>query len=253
MKANDIDVFYPVGSNSSEKADELKIDFTKLEYIALDGMEQEVNKIPVLQGYSVEELLLNNDINATAIGLDISVFVGGEADTDKLDSGDILIVPHFGKHFWEFAYSDTHSLKPTRANAGAKTFVRLQYKSCQMELPVSGAKHMDLFSEILSKSHKEKFDFILKTKPDQVKGVRIKPFRGPTTFKLEEVSTPSTCSVCKVKQGNTKCEYKACKKCCVESYGGCVIHKPKEEEGEKPAAKKKQRLEEAEEEQEQDE
>ena len=77
----------------------------------------------------------------------------------------------------------------------------------------------------------------LKTKPEQVKGVRIKPFRGPTTFKLEEVSTPSICSVCKVKQGNTKCEYKACKKCCVESYGGCVVHKPKEEEG-KPTAKK---------------
>ena len=251
MKANDIDVFYPVGSNSSQKGDELKIDFTKLEYIALDGMEEEVNKIPVLQGYSVEELLLNNDINATAIGLDISVLIGGEADTDKVDSGDILIVPHYGKHFWEFAYSDSHSLKPTKANARAKTFVRLQYKSCQMELPVSGTEHMDLFSEILSKSHKEKFDFILNTKPEQVKGVRIKPFRGPTTFKLEEVSMPSICSVCKVKQGNIKCEYKACKKCCVESYGGCVIHKPKEEDG-KPAAKK-QRLEEAEEEEEEEE
>ena len=248
MKANDIDVYYPVGSNSSQKGDELKIDFTKLEYIALDG--QEVNKIPVLQGYSVEELLLNNDINATAIGLDISVILGGEADTDKVDSDDILIAPHYGKHFWEFAYSDSHSLKPTKANAGAKTFVRLQYKSCQMELPVSGTEHMDVFSEILSKSHKEKFDFILNTKPEQVKGVRIKPFRGPTTFKLEEVSTPSICSVCKVKQGNTKCEYKACKKCCVESYGGCVVHKPKEEEG-KPAAKK-QRREEVEEEQEEE-
>ena len=117
-----------------------------------------------------------------------------------------------------------------------------------MELPVWGTEHMDLFSEILSKSHKQKFDFILKTKPEQVKGVRIKPFRGPTTFKLEEVSMPSICSVCKVKQGNIKCEYKACKKCCVESYGGCVVHKPKEEEG-KPAAKK-QRREEVEEEEE---
>ena len=62
---------------------------------------------------------------------------------------------------------------------------------------------------------------------------------------------PSICSVCRVKQGNIKCEYKACKKCCVESYGGCVIHKPKEEDGKQAA--KKQRLEEAEEEEQEEE
>jgi len=108
-----------------------------------------LNTVPVYN-LSVDGLLANNDINATAIAITVT-------KEDPLDD-ELTMEFHATKHFWEFYYNPSHTLRFTNPeSAKAKSLARIAYKGLDMDLPFENPG-VDPQSENLAKSHKEKIE-----------------------------------------------------------------------------------------------
>jgi len=94
----------------------------------------------------VKALLSNNDINATAVAIEVT----------QKPLQPLKVQFHVSPAFWEFYFSPTHTLELTKPeSAKAKSLVRIAYKAFQMGLPfLTGG--VDPTSELLVNSHFDK-------------------------------------------------------------------------------------------------
>jgi hypothetical protein len=102
-----------------------------------------------VKNFNAQSLLASNDINATAVAINVYEVVPGQP---------VKFTVEASAHFWEFILSEGHVLKavnPPRAKA--RSLVRMAYKAFEMSLPFDDCG-IDPGSEVLYRSHKEKFD-----------------------------------------------------------------------------------------------
>ena len=235
IKADDIDVYIKATGSPNEEDRETLIDFRNLSYEQWDEFDREVNVVPVWE-YSPPELLENNDINATALGIKVYLSdVIQENPSEEVTSYDLVTTAMIGTHFWQFLLASDNMLLPVHpTTANGKTLIRLAFKSYSMDIPCSW-QHVDLDpEEILFKSHKKKWDtvrnsstlldeYVLRTLPANKK-------RKKAVYKLSKATIPAVCVECK-KRANAKCVRKCCFLCCkkfsstVEEFMECTVHK----------------------------
>jgi hypothetical protein len=142
LKANDIDVYQGLPGNG-----ECEIIIEGITKGRIEDVDLEVNIVPV-KNFNAQSLLENNDINATAVAINVHEFVPGQPAKFTVGAS---------AHFWEFILSESHVLKavnPERAKA--RSLVRMAYKSFEMGLPFDDSG-IDPGSEVLYKSHQDKF------------------------------------------------------------------------------------------------
>jgi len=119
--------------------------------VEVAGDKVKLNSVPVYN-LSVDGLLANNDINATAIAISV-------AQEDPLEE-ELTIEFHVTRDFWEFYYNPTHTLRFTKPESvKAKSLVRIAYKGFDTDLPFENPG-VDPLSEKLSHSHKEKIELM---------------------------------------------------------------------------------------------
>jgi hypothetical protein len=114
----------------------------------IEDVDLEVNIVAV-KNFNAQSLLASNDINATAVAINVCEVVPGQP---------VKFTVEASAHFWEFILSEGHVLKavnPPRAKA--RSLVRMAYKAFEMSLPFDDCG-IDPGSEGLYKSHKDKFD-----------------------------------------------------------------------------------------------
>jgi hypothetical protein len=147
LLANDIDVYVGVKDNVVGRP--LKIHHRKTAYHSTKttGIKEDVNTV---EGENLcwQNLLENNDINATAIAINVVSHPNGSSTIDV----------HVSPHFWGFFFDEKKVLKavaPDRCRT--KTLVRLAYKSFQMELPFEDGD-IDPTSEVIAMSHRKKIE-----------------------------------------------------------------------------------------------
>lgn len=169
-------------------------------------------------------LVANNDINATAAAIEV------EGDEPE------MISIHVAPAFWEFFFSPAkdRTLRASRTGVGLKTFVRLAYKSFQMQIPYSkedpdGNKFMNAKEKFFS-SHKKKIEEI-----NEKWGAKS-PFHNYSivskqgAFYLKSLSKKIDCGNCMIGKANKSCVQSFCKKCCVKTDVKCSAHKTKKKE-----------------------
>jgi hypothetical protein len=114
----------------------------------VEGVNFEVNTVPV-KNFNAQSLLLNNDINATAVAINVY---------DVSPGHPVKFTVEASAHFWEFILREGHILKavnPSRAKA--RSLVRMAYKAFEMGLTFDD-HGIDPGSEVLYRSHKDKVD-----------------------------------------------------------------------------------------------
>jgi hypothetical protein len=123
MGADDIDVYFAKEGIYHKDHNDISVVFEETKYIKLDGIDREVNTVPV-HNFSAEKVVTNNDVNTTAIGVEVIVVAG--ADDEVIDESDILIKPVVNAHFRELLLNEVPMFKPTKpAEAKSCTLVHL--------------------------------------------------------------------------------------------------------------------------------
>jgi hypothetical protein len=143
LKANDIDVYQGFLGNG-----ECEIVYQGITKARVEDVNFEVNIVPV-KNFNAQSLLASNDINATAVAINVYETEPGQP---------VKFTVEASAHFWEFILSERHVLKavnPSRAKA--RSLVRMAYKAFEMGLPFDDSS-IDPGSEVLYRSHKEKVD-----------------------------------------------------------------------------------------------
>jgi len=161
--------------------------------------------------------LNNNDINATAVCIEVT---SGET---------VSAVFKAHRSFWDFVLSGTErQLKAVKAGVDVKTFVRLAFKSFELGIQFSekdpSGKAIDLYSEVLYKSHVEKIEKM--SKWDSSPFLRMKIEKKSRGYMLKPLATKVDCSACVTGRANKNCKKKLCKKCCLldTSESKCTAH-----------------------------
>jgi hypothetical protein len=140
MKANDIDIYY----GSMGKGD-FKICMDGIDYLKLDGVQQEINTVKCYNIIS-EGFLSNNNINATAACIEVCLSSDDSSNEslsdDESDESNnclqtVLLNFYFDPEFWEFLLSPSHELRAVSADSGSRTLVCLAFKSYEMKIPFS--------------------------------------------------------------------------------------------------------------------
>ena len=217
LVANDFDIY--VGG---EWGDDFEMSKEKgaCTYPEVKGFEKdEVNIVKCIR-LSSEGFLQNNDINATAVCI--------EVEDDDIN----YISLHVSPHFWEFFFSSEKErvLKATRTGLGMRTFIRLAYKSYEMKIPflevdTDGVNLWDMNETIFS-SHTKKVE-------EMNKEWELSPFRyckinkAAGGYRLERVIQKLDCANCKVGKANKKCVQLFCSRCCKKTDKKCGVHKKK--------------------------
>jgi hypothetical protein len=220
LKANDLDVYHgqfddgPLDLSRSEGA---------IARVEVDGIDDEVNTIQCVN-FSGEGFLNNNDINATAICIEIS----------SGDSSSIVVKAY--PSFWEFILSgnDDRVLKASKAEVKAKTLVHLSFKSFELGIPFDDkdptGMTIDPHSELLFKSHIAKIEKMMRWSKSPF--LRMKAEKKSGGYALKVLATKIDCSICRTGHANKQCKKILCKKCCMNdaSVSTCTTH------GKKPGA-----------------
>jgi hypothetical protein len=133
LTANDIDVY----TGTPGKKTQVAIDYHSIQYLSINGISQEVNTVSVVQNFGWKSLLDNNDINATAVAIEVQ----------RDNHGVLLVEFHVSLHFWGFLFGGRVLKAVNPASAQTKTLVRLAYKAFPMNLEFDGA-NIDPCSEI---------------------------------------------------------------------------------------------------------
>jgi hypothetical protein len=185
--ANDIDVYVgPTGDGELR----LRTDTDFSTHKKIDGIEREVNVI------NCRTLSSDNDINATSACIEVT-------------SSDSV---------WEFLLQTNCALKATRTGVGARTLVRLAYKSFKMGIPFEATdpagQQIMAESEPVFNSHSEKVK--------EMEGWDLSPFtfmkleKAASGFVFKSTVTKIDCSGgCATGRANRQCKAKLCKRCCL--------------------------------------
>jgi len=196
-------------------------------YHQVEGVEEEVNTIQC-NSISAEGFLANNDINATAICVEVL----------GLDQTNIQV--HSSPAFWDFFFAkgNRRVLQACRPDVDLRTLVRLAYKSYQMGISFNeeapgGRSILDL-QDTIYHSHKEKIELLNKEwVHSPFLGFKIvKKHHG---FQLERIITRIPCSKCKSGRANKNCKQVLCRKCCLEDDSKtkrCAAHDTGKKDGE---------------------
>ena len=186
----------------------------------LDGSTTEVNTVKMIN-LSCKKLVENNDINATAVAIEVVNTAPAENGSDN----DVSLRLEVSASFWEFLLG-RRILRPVFGKNGARTLVRLAYKAFQMNLEFH--HDIDPRNENIFKSHREKIVEMNEKWPQSpFQNMRVLQARG-NAFCLDPTSQPEECTLCKSAKMNKKCAVKRCKKCCSkDATTDCVAHSKK--------------------------
>ena len=216
LVTNDIDVFIPQEANSNWlTGSNFTIHVKSSKKFKAPDMDIEINTVPC-SNVTSESLLKNNDINATGVVLRVT------ASSDK----SIFSINEFkiSTSFWNFLLSPDHILRVNHPRRyGAKSLVRLAYKSFQMKLPFD-SNGLDPFTETIAKSHVDKLKEMENWKESPVFTLKAnKAKKGG--YELVSRINKKECMKCQTGTRNKQCKFKMCSKCCVRSGSDCPTHK----------------------------
>jgi hypothetical protein len=167
---------------------------------------------------SGQGFLNNNDINATAVCIEVS----------QIEPLVVEVKVHWP--FWEFVLLDSERVlkKPSKTDVKARTLVHLAFKSFKLDIPFDirdpSGKAIDALSEVLYKSHIDKIE--------KMKDWILSPFwymaveKKAGSFILKQLALILNCSNCHMGRANKQCKNLLCKKCCIgdDSISTCVTH-----------------------------
>lgn len=218
LVANDIDVHHGKSGDGP-----LELVPHKNKKHTVEGIGIEVNTVEVT-GFDCKRLLANNDVNATAVAVDV-FGVGGDGELD--------LTVHVHPAFWRFILMEQPTLEATDPDAAkARTLARLAFKAMQMKLPFNtGGIKAD--SETIFRSHKEKVEEIQKAESNFFASFKVVPVpRSTGEFILEEKQSKVQCSKCSLRSANKKCKGSCCAQCCHQHQANdasykCKVHKQK--------------------------
>jgi hypothetical protein len=152
LKANDIDVYHGQFGDGPLEMSWLE---GAIAHIKVDGIDDEVNTVHCLN-FSGKGFLDNNDINATAVCIEVS------------HSGSSTAVFKAHPSLWEFILSGSGTeervLKASKADVKARTLICLSFKSFELDTPLAfddkdpTGKTIDPHSEALFKRHTKKIE-----------------------------------------------------------------------------------------------
>ena len=128
--------------------------------------------------------------------------------------------------YWQFLLIGKDVVRPVLpSNCGAKTFVRIAYKSYQMVLPFDmfGVKP---YNRKIAMSHKGKLEEVQRERDHHFfRNLRVKKTSG-SGYQICREFTKTHCSTCKHGKANAKCAGKWCAKCCRKQDDvECKVHK----------------------------
>jgi hypothetical protein len=187
LVANDCDCYYNKPRLSMLGSQEFTVVYKDIRKFDVNVGDKtvEVNTTPIVN-LNINNLLRNNDINATGIVLSITPDNSGSFKFSILGSPE----------FWDFFVDETHALKPIRSSERmTKTLVRISYKSMQMGFPFEDGG-IDPASESICDSHKQKVDRMANWSSTPFSGYNMEPNphgRGGWVFVLSEEAC--VCSV----------------------------------------------------------
>jgi hypothetical protein len=211
---NDIDVY--VG-DEGESDVETTVLFHSCAYKRLDGFDIDINTINCLN-LSHMSLLHGNDLNVT----DVAIWV---KQVDGQMSIDLVI----GGSFWKVILQKKEERRLGPSGIGyhleAKSFVRLAYKSFQMNIPVDWDRYTCKPGK-LAKRHVCKFKEMATLLESPLDKYAVKYIRGVPYLKSTRGFIICSTIECPTR-GNKQCPFTLCKSCCRKRSdgSGCKAHK----------------------------